>query len=86
MGELVQRQKVDAHAQPELVLDGGTLVGPVRMILEVRFNRPGHFPYHARSNPKVIGTVIMQGTGLTGPVLDIDGPPGTRREVRRTAF
>jgi plastocyanin len=83
VGERVQWQQIGPYDRLDVVLDDGTSLGPIRMFLEVQFNRPGRYPYHAGSNRAVAGTVIVQGAALPGPALQIEGPPGTTRSVWR---
>jgi plastocyanin len=76
-GEVVQWELV-ALPDVDIVLDDGVAIGPVLHNLEVRFNRPGTYPYHAGRNPSARGTIIVEGARQPGPALEIWSPAGHR--------
>jgi hypothetical protein len=54
-----------------VALDNGLELGPVRHVLEVRFNRPGRYSYRAKSDANATGTVVVQGPAASGPELEV---------------
>jgi plastocyanin len=70
VAEVVQWQQIDYYS-PVVALDNGLEFGPVRHILEVRFNRPGRYSYHAKSDPNAAGTVVVEGQAGAGPELEV---------------
>lgn len=76
-GGVVQWQLI-ALPDVDIVLDSGVAIGPVLHDLEVRFTRPGTYPYHAGRNPSAGGTIIVEGPKQPGPDLEIWSPAGHR--------
>jgi hypothetical protein len=52
------------------VLDEGDNLGEVSHVLEVRFNRPGIYPYHDRAGAGR-GTVIVEGVPVPGSTFKV---------------
>lgn len=75
-GETVQWQQADSGQYP-IVLDTGTQLGTIRMVLEVRFNRPATYRYHLDQSRDVTGTIIVLGTTRPGPAFEITKIPDT---------
>ena len=72
-GEVVQWQQVGRDS-PDVVLEDRTDLGPVRHVLEVRFNRPGRYSYHSRSDRRVAGAVVVWGQARAGAAVErVDG-------------
>ncbi len=69
-GETVQWQQVDS-GRYRIVLDNGAQLGSIRMILEVRFNRPGTYHYHGDPPRDANGTIVVEGTTRPGPEFEI---------------
>lgn len=59
VGEMVQWQAQEAGIAPELVLDDGSALGQVRLVLEVRFSNPGTYRYHVQGSTGVRGTIVV---------------------------
>ncbi len=76
-GETVQWQQADS-GHYRVVLDTGTQLGTIRMVLEVRFNRPGAYRYHLDQSRDITGTIIVVGTTRPGPAFEITEIPDTR--------
>ena len=76
-GDTVQWQQADS-GQYRVVLDTGTQLGTIRMVLEVRFNRPGTYRYHLDQSRDVTGTIMVVGTTRPGPAFEITEVPDTR--------
>ncbi len=75
-GETVQWQPVDSGSQVDseryrIVLDNGPQLGAIRLVLEVRFNRPGTYRYHGDPPRDANGTIIVEGTARAGPQFEI---------------
>jgi plastocyanin len=75
-GETVQWQQVDSGSPVDseryrIVLDNGPQLGSIRMILEVRFNRPGTYHYHGDPPRDANGTIVVEGTTRPGPEFEI---------------
>ncbi len=70
VGKHVQWQDADAQGQG-VVLDDGTDLGPIRHVLQVRFNRPGTYHYHGSRDGNANGTIIVEGTAVPGPALEV---------------
>ena len=75
-GETVQWQQVDS-GRYRIVLDSGAQLGSIRMILEVRFNRPGIYHYHGDPPVGANGTIVVEGTTRPGPEFEIFEIPVT---------
>jgi plastocyanin len=69
-GETVQWQQIDSGPY-RIVLDRGAQLGSIRMILEVRFNRPGTYHYHGDPPRDANGTIVVEGTTRPGPEFEI---------------
>lgn len=69
-GATIQWQQVDL-GQYRVVLDSGPQFGPIRHVLEVRFNRPGTYHYHGDQSSDVTGTIVVVGTPQPGPEFAI---------------
>lgn len=69
-GQTIQWQQGDL-GQYHVVLDDGTQFGPIRHVLEVRFNRPGTYRYHGDQSGDVTGTIIVVGAPQPGPAFAI---------------
>jgi hypothetical protein len=54
-----------------IVLDKGPKLGAIRLVLEVRFNRPGTYRYHGDPPRDVSGTIVVEGTARPGPEFEI---------------
>jgi hypothetical protein len=76
-GGVVQWQLI-ALPDVDIMLDSGVAIGLVLHDLEVRFNRPGTYAYHAGRNPSARGTIIVEGARQPGPALEIWSPAGHR--------
>lgn len=75
-GETVQWQQVHLGSQVDseryrIVLDNGPRLGAIRLVLEVRFNRPGTYPYHGDPPRDASGTIFVEGTARPGPEFEI---------------
>jgi hypothetical protein len=68
-GESIQWQQVDSGAY-YVALDGGTTFGPIRHVLEVRFNRPGTYRYRGNQSGDVKGTIIVSGGTRPDPAFE----------------
>jgi plastocyanin len=64
-GQTIQWQQADS-GEYRIALDSGTQFGPIRHVLEVRFNRPGTYGYHRHQAGDVKGTIIVSGTSHPG--------------------
>lgn len=69
-GELVQWQEATWDVV-QVRLDDGLELGPILHVLEVRFNRPGSYPYHGNPGSGAVGTISVVGTPRSGPALEI---------------
>jgi plastocyanin len=83
-GGVVQWQEVSPE-RVDIILDNGVELGPVLHVLEVRFNRPGRYLYHAQADHGATGTVIVEGSRKPGAALTI-WSTGSQREVGPTEW
>ena len=76
-GELVQWQAATSEII-EVRLDNGIDLGPILHVLEVRFNRPGRYPYRGNEGSGATGTITVIGPPIPGPALEIATGGGRR--------
>ncbi len=75
-GETVRWQQVDSESQFDseryrILVDNGPQLGAIRLVLEVRFNRPGTYRYHGDPPRDASGTVVVEETARPGPEFEI---------------
>lgn len=73
-GTVVQWQ-AETTLPVTVILDSGSQLGPIKHILEVRFNRPGRYPYRGRPG-SMSGVVVVQGDPAPGPAWTTSGGSG----------